>query len=120
MLNRFLMVALALTLINSEVFAGGGGKSNGTLVVKSTSQSDVAVVIDPPASLLALKPPFDTADREAIAKRATVIASGGSHSFTLKKGAHKVLAIDLALETFQTVNVTIASKATKKITVQPQ
>lgn len=120
MLNRLLMVALALTLINSEVFAGGGGKSNGTLVVKSTSQSEVAVVIDPPASLLALRPPFDVADRDAIAKRATVIAAGGSHNFTLKKGAHRVLAIDLALETLQTVNVTIASKATKTITVEPK
>jgi len=119
MLSRFLMLAMALTLLNGEVFAGGGGKSNGTLVVTSASASEVAVVIDPPANLLALRPPFSQDDRDAIARRATVIAAGGSHSFTLKKGAHRVLAIDLALETLQTVNVTIASKATKRITVQP-
>ena len=122
MLRNAMMFAAALAIMSSQVFAGGGGKNNGTLVVKNSSvtpPASVAVVIDPPASWAKWVAPFTPAQKAELTKRATIVASGGSQSFAVKKGSHKVLAVNTVTELYAISNVTIVSKQTTKVSVAP-
>ncbi len=122
MVRSVLMMAMAFALMSGESFAGGGGKSNGTLVVTNASAApvaSVAIVIDPPAAWNAWVAPFTTAQKAELTKRATIVTAGGSQSFSVKKGAHKVLAVNTTSEDFTLTDVMIASKATTAVTVTP-
>ena len=122
MLRNVMMFAMALTLMSSQAFAGGGGKNNGTLVVTNASalpQANVAIVIDPPAAWAAWVAPFTAAQKAALTKRATVVAPGGSQSFAVKKGSHRVLAVNSVTELYTLTSVTIVDKQTTSITVTP-
>ena len=120
MVRSLLMMAMAFALMSGEAFAGGGGKANGTLVVKSLSGEIVAIVVDPPAAWANWNPGNITdAQRAELAKRATTIAPGGSQSFSLKRGAHKVLAVNTFDELFTLTDVNIEKKQTTTIEVNP-
>ncbi|MCA9011424.1 MAG: hypothetical protein KDB01_16845 [Planctomycetaceae bacterium] len=119
MLRKVLMVALALFLMSSDSFAGGGGKSNGTLVVRNNAANSVAIVVDPPTAWAAWVAPFTAAQKAQLAKRATIVASSGSQSLALKKGAHKILAVNTVTEAFTLTDISIVKKQTTTINVNP-
>lgn len=122
MLRNAMIFAAALAIMSSQAFAGGGGKNHGTLVVKNSSvapPANVAVVIDPPASWSTWVAPFTPAQKSELSKRATIVASGGSQSFAVKKGSHKVLAVNTVTELHTTTTVTIVNKQTTTVTVAP-
>ena len=122
MFRSVLMLAMAFALMSGESFAGGGGKSNGMLAVTNASANpvaSVAIVVDPPAAWGAWVAPFTAAQKAELAKRATIVTAGGSHTFSVKKGAHKVLAVNMTSETFTLTDVTITAKQTTSITVSP-
>ncbi len=128
MVRSLLMMAMAFALMSGESFAGGGGKNNGTLVVTNAAVDmgdpvsvpvSVAIVVDPPAAWATWVAPFTDAQKAELTKRATIVAAGGSQSFSVKKGAHKVLAVNTSTEQFTLTDVTIASKHTTAVTVAP-
>lgn len=120
MVRSLLMMAMAFALMSGEAFAGGGGKANGTLVVISDSADSVAIVVDPPAAWAAWIPGAITdAQRAELTRRATIIAPGGSQSFSVKRGAHKVLAVNTNDEFFTLADVNIGKKQTTTIRVNP-
>lgn len=120
MVRSLLMMAMAFALMSGEAFAGGGGKSNGTLVVNNISTDSVTIVIDPPAAWSSWPNPPLPAQKEELAKKGKVIAPGGSQSFSVKSGAHKVLAVNAGTEKFTLDNVNIVKKQTTTITVDPK
>jgi len=118
------MMAMAFALMSGELFAGGGGKSNGTLVVTNAAVDmgvpvSVAIVVDPPAAWATWVAPFTAAQKAQLTKRATIVTASGSQSFSVKKGAHKVLAVNTSSEAFTLTDVMIASKQTTAVTVDP-
>ena len=120
MIRSMLMMAMAVVLMSSDAFAGGGGKANGTLVVRNTAAVSVAVVVDPPAAWASWIPGAITdAQKAELTKRATIVVSGGSQSCSIKKGAHKVLAVNTDTEEFILTDVTVVSKQTTTISVDP-
>lgn len=122
MIRSVLMVAMAFALMGGQAFAGGGGKANGTLKVTNSTVapiSSVAIVVDPPAAWAAWVAPFTPAQKAELAKRATVVAAGGSQNFSVKKGDHKVLAVNITSEAYTLTDVTITKKQTTSITVTP-
>lgn len=124
MIRQMLLVAMAVVAMSSQSFAGGGGKNNGTLVVTNATAPSVsvAIVIDPPAAWAAWVAPFTQAQANAVARRATIITAAGSQSFAVKKGDHKVLAVNSSVpgaETFTLTNITIVKKQTTGISVAP-
>jgi len=113
-------VAMAVVMMSGDAFAGGGGKNNGTLVVNNgDAVNAIAVVIDPPAAWAAWVAPFTQAQKDALAAKATIIPAAGKQSFSVKKGAHKVLAVDTVTELFTLTDVNIVKKQTTTITVTP-
>lgn len=119
MLRNVLMVAMALFLMSSDSFAGGGGKSNGTLVVRNNAANSAAIVVDPPAAWAAWVAPFSAAQKAELAKRATIVAATGSQSLALKKGTHKILAVNTVTEAFTLTDISIVKKQTTTINVNP-
>ena len=119
MIRSMLMMAMAFALMGGQAFAGGGGKANGTLVVKNAAYDSVAIVVDPPVAWAAWAAPFTDAQKAELAKRATIITADGSQSFSVKQGAHKVLAVNMFDEAFTLTDVTIRKKQTTSITVAP-
>ncbi len=119
MLRNVVMFAMALTLMSSQGFAGGGGKNNGTLVVRNSCTENVAIVIDPPAAWAAWVAPFTAVQKSALSNRATIVTAGGSQSFAVKKGSHRVLAVNTVTELYTLTDVTIVNKQTTAITVAP-
>ena len=119
MLRNALMVAMALFLMSSDSFAGGGGKNNGTLVVKNNAANSAAIVVDPPTAWATWVAPFTAAQKAELTKRATIVASSGSQSVALKKGAHKILAVNTVTEAFTLTDITIVKKQTTTINVNP-
>lgn len=124
MMRQLLLVAMAVVAMSSQSFAGGGGKNNGTLVVTNATAPAVSVyiVIDPPPAWAAWEAPFTPAQGAELAKRATIITAAGSQSFSVKKGAHKVLAVNASVpgeETFTLTDVMIVKKKSTAISVNP-
>ena len=120
MLRNVLMVAMAMFLMSSDSFAGGGGKNNGTLVIRNAAANNsVAIVVDPPAAWAAWVAPFTAAQKAELAKRATIVTATGSQSRAVKKGAHKILAVNTVTEAFTLTDITIVKKQTTTITVNP-
>lgn len=122
MVRSVLMMAMAFALMSGESFAGGGGKSNGTLVVTNATAepaASVAIVVDPPAAWAAWTAPFTVAQKAELTKRATIVVAGGSHSFSVKKGPHKVLAVNTATENYTLTDVMIVSKQNFTVMVTP-
>ena len=119
MLRNVLMVAMAMFLMSSDSFAGGGGKNNGTLVIRNAAANSVAIVVDPPAAWAAWVAPFTAAQKAELAKRATIVTATGSQSRAVKKGAHKILAVNTVTEAFTLTDITIVKKQTTTITVNP-
>ena len=124
MIRHVLLAALAFVAMSSPTFAGGGGKNNGALVVTNAAVNagagvSVAVVIDPPAAWAHWTAPFTQAQKDQLAKRATIIAATGTQSFSVKKGAHKVLAVNTVSEAYTLSDVNIVKKQSTSITVTP-
>lgn len=122
MVRSVLMMAMAFALMSGESFAGGGGKANGTLVVKNATAepvASVAIVVDPPVAWAAWVAPLTVAQKAELTKRATIVVAGGSQSFKVKNGAHKVLAINITTENHTLTDVLIVKKKTTTILVTP-
>lgn len=124
MIRHVLLAALAFVAMSSPTFAGGGGKNNGTLVITNAAVNggagvSIAVVIDPPAAWAQWVAPFTQAQKDQLAKRATIIAATGTQAFSVKKGAHKVLAVNTVSEAYTLTDVSIVKKQSTAITVTP-
>ena len=96
-LNRrmFTAVVVCLCLSTSTAFAGGSGgtKKDATIKVtnNSSSVSQVGVAVDPSASLLAATTVQQFKDRGG-----KVANGGGTATFSVKSGSHRVVLVDLS------------------------
>lgn len=123
MIRQVLLVAMAVVAMSSQSFAGGGGKNNGTLVVTNATSpaATVLIVIDPPPAWAQWTPPYTAAQQAEVQKRGTSITAAASHSFSVKKGTHAVLAVNATTMAFEMPvrTVTIVQKTTTAISVKP-
>ncbi len=96
-LNRrmFTAVAVCLCLTASTAFAGGNGgtKKDSTIKVtnNSTTVAQLGVAVDPSPALLAA-----TTVQEFQNRGGKSIGSGGTASFSVKSGSHRVVLVDLS------------------------
>ncbi len=118
MLRMLLLVLVGVIAINSEVMAGSS-KNSGTLTVTNQAAGQVGVVIDPPAAWAKWTAPLTAAQEAQVASRATLINATASQSFKLKRGAHVVLAFNVASKNYTLTNVNIKKKAVTAVNVNP-
>ena len=96
-LNRrlFTAVAVCLCLSASTAFAGGNGGTKKDATIKVTNNSatvtQLGVAVDPSPALLAA-----TTAAEFTARGGKSIGAGGTASFAVKAGAHRVIVVNLA------------------------
>ncbi len=95
-LNRrmFAAVAVCLCLSASTAFAGGNGGTKKDATIKVTNNSatvtQLGVAVDPSASLLAATTPA-----EFVARGGKSIGAGGTATFAVKAGSHRVIVVNL-------------------------
>ncbi len=108
-LNRrlFTAVAVCLCLSASTALAGGNGGTKKDSTIKVTNNSStttqLGVAVDPSASLLAA-----TTVQQFTSRGGKSIGAGGTASFSVKQGSHRVVLVDLTTGTplaDQTVSV---------------